>query len=118
MDSGAYFVGRALKGPKLAPNISPNKTWSGFFGGLLFALMATVIIMLFQIIGYTLLLPIISLVIAAVSHMGDLGESFFKRQFNVKDSSHIIPGHGGVLDRLDSLAVSSWMLALITVFAS
>ncbi len=120
MDSGAYFCGRFFKGPKLAPKISPNKTWSGFIGGLFFVLLLSIAISV--ILKNSVLkasyddfsvFAVISLLVAALGHGGDLAESAFKRKFNVKDSSQIIPGHGGVLDRLDSLAVSSWVVALI-----
>ncbi len=120
MDSGAYFCGRFFKGPKLAPKISPNKTWSGFIGGLFFVLLLSIAISI--ILKNTVLkasyddfsvFVVVGLLVAAFGHGGDLAESAFKRKFNVKDSSQIIPGHGGVLDRLDSLAVSSWVVALI-----
>ncbi len=120
MDSGAYFCGRFLKGPKLAPKISPNKTWSGFIGGLFCVLLLSITVSI--ILKNTILKAsyddfaifiVVSLLVAALGHGGDLAESAFKRKFNVKDSSQIIPGHGGVLDRLDSLAVSSWVVALM-----
>ncbi len=115
MDIGAYFFGCFFKGPKLAPKISPNKTWSGFGGGLFTVFLLMLAFRFFWDVKnmrfefYIL----ISVMLAAFGHMGDLAESAFKRRFNVKDSSQIIPGHGGVLDRLDSLAVSSWLFALI-----
>ncbi|MFV0321057.1 MAG: phosphatidate cytidylyltransferase [Alphaproteobacteria bacterium] len=120
MDSGAYFAGRTFKGPKLAPTISPNKTWSGFIGGVLTAILISIIFV--YIVDnhasfiHFVSISFISTLLAIIGHIGDLSESAFKRHFSVKDSSHIIPGHGGILDRLDSLAVSSWVLALILVF--
>lgn len=122
MDSGAYFAGRTFKGPKLAPTISPNKTWSGFIGGILTAIFISVIFVYVMDnqapFIHFISISLISAFLAAIGHMGDLAESAFKRYFSVKNSSHIIPGHGGILDRLDSLAVSSWALALILVFIS
>lgn len=99
-DIGAYFVGRTLKGPKLAPKISPSKTWSGFVGGTITAFFATY----FLAAAFGLPLPpalLLSLII--LSHLGDLLESATKRFYDVKDSGGILPGHGGILDRVDSL---------------
>ncbi|HCR85524.1 MAG TPA: hypothetical protein DIV86_02485 [Alphaproteobacteria bacterium] len=104
-DISAYFVGKTFGGPKLAAKISPNKTWSGFFG----ALFATVI--LFFTINHfypfkgndVYLFLVIFLTISIFSVLGDLLESYMKRKFGVKDSGAIIPGHGGLLDRLDGL---------------
>lgn len=122
MDSGAYFTGRTFKGAKLAPTISPNKTWSGFIGGVITAILISIVFVYIvdnhASFAYYVSISIISVFLAVIGHIGDLSESAFKRYFSVKDSSHIIPGHGGILDRLDSLAVSSWVLALILVFIS
>jgi phosphatidate cytidylyltransferase len=107
-DTAAMFGGRALKGPKLAPSVSPGKTWSGstagVVGGILTApLFATLI---FPRVGLDLplwQLVAIAGVLSVVGQIGDLAESLFKREAGVKDSSNLIPGHGGVLDRFDSL---------------
>jgi phosphatidate cytidylyltransferase len=114
-DIAAYFTGRALGGPKLCPAISPKKTWSGFLGGLCAAVLAGLLV---SWAGQRLGLEhsfspwstvALSLVASVASQVGDLGESALKRHCDVKDSSHIIPGHGGVMDRLDGF----WAVALI-----
>lgn len=114
-DIAAYFAGRALGGPKLMPKVSPKKTWSGFLGGLLAAALAGFLVAWgVQRLG---LMPpfslrnvvLLSIAASIASQLGDLGESALKRRFGVKDSSHLIPGHGGVMDRLDGF----WAVALI-----
>lgn len=112
-DSGAYFAGRTFGRHKLAPTISPNKTWEGMLGGLLAGMLAAV--------GFGLLaglpaaglpaLLVVALISAAASVEGDLIESLLKRQAGAKDSGSLIPGHGGVLDRIDGV------LAALPVFA-
>lgn len=109
MDTGAYFVGKKVGGPKMSPIISPNKTWSGLIGG---ALTATI---LGGIYGYfyrdtginlfddATILLILSGFLALLSQVGDLAESAVKRTFKKKDSGSIIPGHGGVMDRIDGV---------------
>ncbi len=101
-DSAAYFSGRLIGGPKLAPSISPNKTWAGLIGG-----MAAAGLVGWSIgqrdPGATWALVALSAAMAVVSQAGDLAESGLKRYFGVKDSSHLIPGHGGVFDRLDGM---------------
>ncbi len=116
-DTGAFFTGRLIGGPKLAPSISPNKTWSGFIGGALFACFAGVIFAAW--FGHTSIVSIalLSIVLALISQGGDLGESFIKRFFGVKDSSGLIPGHGGVLDRLDGLVFAAIGAGLIAAAA-
>jgi phosphatidate cytidylyltransferase len=111
-DTLAYFAGRAIGGPKLAPAISPNKTWSGFFGGLFGSVAATmaVIAMFGYNVGWKGIL--IALLLGLVASIGDLFESWIKRRFGRKDSGAIIPGHGGVLDRIDGLifaATLAWL---------
>ena len=115
-DVAAYFSGRYFGGAKLAPKISPNKTWSGFFGGLLGSLILC--FLLAKYMGYDMMSSFWMFVIAAsiVSQIGDLVESFIKRRFKVKDSGSIIPGHGGILDRIDGLVfagVFAWGLLLL-----
>ena len=106
-DIVAYFTGRALGGPKLAPAISPNKTWSGAIGGLAGAVGAALLLMLVWP-GYAnasgaMRLAMLALPLAVLSILGDLYESWLKRRAGVKDSGSILPGHGGVMDRLDGL---------------
>ena len=108
-DTFAYFSGRAIGGPKLAPSISPNKTWSGFVGGLAGSVvLATIVVLVAGDEPGPWLLPA-ALVLSLVSQMGDLFESWIKRRFKVKDSGHVIPGHGGVLDRIDGLIFASFV---------
>lgn len=123
-DVAAYFTGRALGGPKLAPSISPGKTWSGFCGGLVFGTLAgTLVALLGAALGWTPPAPwgvLVALAAAAsvVGQIGDLAESKLKRVFAVKDSSRLIPGHGGVLDRIDAfVAVCGFVAVLLGVAA-
>lgn len=111
----AYFIGRALKGPKLAPRISPGKTWSGAIGGAVSAVVAgaaVASVVFSQLSARTLLL---ALLLSVASQIGDLFESFIKRRFGVKDSSHLIPGHGGVMDRVDGLVFACFTAFLLTL---
>lgn len=102
-DIFAYVVGRTLGGPKLWPAVSPGKTWSGAMGGLCAGVLASVaFIGLVDNISLMRLI-IMGLLLSIVSQCGDLFESWIKRRFKVKDSSHLIPGHGGVMDRVDGL---------------
>ena len=111
----AYFVGRAIGGPKLAPPISPGKTWSGAIGGAISAVIAGTLVHMafFSLNG--LWVPIIALVLSVFSQVGDLFESFIKRRFGVKDSSRLIPGHGGVMDRVDGLVFACFAAFLIAL---
>ncbi|MFD2443555.1 phosphatidate cytidylyltransferase [Bacillus sp. CGMCC 1.16607] len=103
-DSGAYFIGRALGKRKLWPEISPNKTVEGAVGGIVCALVVAVLFNLFTDIDASLIqLLVITVVLSIFGQIGDLVESALKRHFNVKDSGRILPGHGGILDRFDSL---------------
>jgi phosphatidate cytidylyltransferase len=101
-DSGAYFAGRAWGRRKLIPHISPNKTWAGFWGGLV-ACVAAVALFAGPMHLPAWHVPLLGAAIGLSSVAGDLCESMLKRSFGVKDSSHLIPGHGGLLDRLDSI---------------
>jgi phosphatidate cytidylyltransferase len=112
-DIMAYFVGRAVGGPKLAPSISPGKTRSGALGGALGAIAAALLFALAAGTGRFALLAGIAIVLSIVSQAGDLFESWVKRRHGVKDSGRIIPGHGGVLDRVDGLVVAAFALYLI-----
>nr|WP_245258738.1 phosphatidate cytidylyltransferase [Afipia broomeae] len=111
-DIGGYFAGRGIGGPKLWPRVSPKKTWAGAIGGLVLSL---VIAAGFALLGFGKMLPLLLLgtVLSIVSQFGDLFESAVKRRFDVKDSSHIIPGHGGLLDRLDGFVAAIVFAALI-----
>ncbi|MDE1158772.1 MAG: phosphatidate cytidylyltransferase [Neorhizobium sp.] len=111
----AYFVGRALKGPKLAPRISPGKTWSGAIGGTISGVIAALIVV-FVILGTpSVWTACLALILSVASQIGDLFESFIKRRFGVKDSSHLIPGHGGVMDRVDGLVFACFAAFLLTL---
>ena len=101
-DSGAYVFGKTLGRHKMAPRLSPNKTLEGYFGGIIFGTAATLLIaLIFDLNLWTALL--IGLVISVLSPLGDLGVSMLKRTVGVKDSGNLLPGHGGALDRTDSL---------------
>ena len=104
-----YFAGRALGGPKLLPAVSPKKTWSGAVAGTLGAVVAAIIAAAF--IGSTnrTAIALIALMLSVAAQLGDLMESWIKRQFGAKDAGSLIPGHGGVMDRLDGF----WAAALI-----
>lgn len=112
-DVGAYFAGRAIGGPKLAPRISPKKTWSGFAGGLVTAALAGALLLKLMGVSPKPGHIALALVLAVGSVLGDLFESGFKRHFGVKDSGALIPGHGGFLDRLDGFVIAAVMAALI-----
>jgi phosphatidate cytidylyltransferase len=103
-DIGAYFLGKLAGGAKLAPRISPGKTWSGLIGGVCWAAVASAAMGLVFQQGATFMLAAIGVALAIVAQIGDLLESAAKRDAGVKDSGHIIPGHGGLLDRVDGLA--------------
>lgn len=109
----AYFVGRALGGPKLAPSISPGKTWSGAIGGAVSAIAAGVILVHFLIPGAEIIAAGVALILSVCSQSGDLFESSIKRKFGVKDSSRLIPGHGGVMDRVDGLIFACFSAFLL-----
>ena len=102
-DIGGYFAGRIIGGPKLWPAVSPKKTWAGLLGGLALALCVGLIFWLGGWAANQHIILILSLLVALASQGGDLLESALKRHFGVKDSSSLIPGHGGVLDRFDGL---------------
>jgi phosphatidate cytidylyltransferase len=113
-DIGGYFAGRGIGGPKLWPRVSPNKTWAGALGGFVLSLIVAAG---FAAGGLGMIGPLLVLgaVLSIASQLGDLFESAVKRRFGVKDSSHIIPGHGGLLDRLDGF-VAAIVLAAIFGF--
>jgi phosphatidate cytidylyltransferase len=112
-DIAAYFAGRALGGPKLWPAVSPKKTWSGAVGGTLGALVAGLAILKLMGLGISPVLVIVTVGLSVVSQAGDLLESSIKRHFGAKDASHLIPGHGGLMDRLDGFLTA--VLAAVMV---
>lgn len=115
-DIGAYFAGRAFGGPKIAPKISPSKTWSGLFGGILGATLVFYVLLGGYKIG-----PVSGLMgflqagalIAIIAQTGDFFESWMKRRAGVKDSGHLIPGHGGLFDRVDGLLAVLFVAGVI-----
>ncbi len=113
-DVAAYFTGRAFGKHKLAPSISPGKTWQGVMGAL--AMTIVIVCVAWWLMNYPLgLLPkliVLGLLVAVISVVGDLFESLLKRQVGVKDSSNLLPGHGGVLDRIDSMIAAGPLFAL------
>lgn len=111
----AYFVGRAMGGPKLAPSISPNKTWSGAIGGTLAAVAAGTAVALPSSVPAFVVIALVAAALSVTSQSGDLFESRMKRLFNVKDSGGLIPGHGGVMDRLDGFVPAAFAALLIGV---
>jgi phosphatidate cytidylyltransferase len=104
-DIGGYFAGRGIGGPKLWPRVSPNKTWAGAIGGFVASVVVAAGFAAFDL-GKTGPLLVLGSVLSIASQLGDLFESAVKRRFGVKDSSHIIPGHGGLLDRLDGFVAA------------
>ena len=106
-DIAAYFCGRLIGGPKLWPRVSPNKTWSGALGGAILATLAGVLVLRVAGIDSFLYAAPVAFVVSVASQGGDLFESSMKRRFGVKDSSHLIPGHGGLMDRLDGFIVGA-----------
>lgn len=111
-DVGAYFGGSYFKGPKLSPKLSPNKTWSGFFSGMVLAIilggLATLFTEMTFLRGAMIAIPVVFLSVG-----GDLFESGLKRKLKVKDTGELMPGHGGLLDRLDSLMAASVGFAIL-----
>ncbi len=109
VDIMAYVFGRTIGGAKIAPKISPNKTWAGLIGGIV---GATIVFMYDKVWTDALSIAVI---FAVVAQAGDFFESWIKRKCNVKDSSHIIPGHGGLLDRLDGILAIFWLTSLLLI---
>jgi phosphatidate cytidylyltransferase len=111
-DTFAYFAGRIIGGPKLAPVLSPKKTWAGLFGGMVGAGTVSAIYAALWLQGW-MALAVVAAALAVVAQLGDIFESALKRKYGVKDSGDLIPGHGGVLDRVDGLVAVSVVAALI-----
>jgi len=120
-DVGAYFAGRAIGGPKIAPKISPSKTWAGLFGGMVLAGLFVTIFAntaLAEIAAVQKLqieIVILAAGLAVVAQMGDFLESWLKRRAEVKDSGNLIPGHGGLFDRVDGLIAVLFVLGLAQI---
>jgi len=115
-DIFAYLSGNIVGGPKILPSVSPSKTWSGFIGG---ASATVVFSLIYQNVmnvgGYNIVLW--SFFLGVVAHLGDFIESYYKRVFGVKDSGNIIPGHGGLLDRFDSILSTACFVILLQTFS-
>src|SRR3546814_641959 len=111
-DIGGYVAGRTIGGAKLAPRISPNKTWAGFFGAVVGAGVFGGLVALVFRAEMPLLAAVLAGILAVVAQLGDLFESAIKRKFGAKDSGRLIPGHGGMLDRIDGLIAAAPVLAL------
>lgn len=116
-DIGAYFVGRTAGGVKLAPRISPSKTWSGLIGGMAWAAVGSAAMGYAFGLGETVSLAIAGAALAVVGQAGDLLESAAKRRAGVKDSGRLIPGHGGLLDRIDGLMAVLVAVAIVRLVA-
>ncbi len=114
-DVGAYFAGRAIGGPKLWPSVSPKKTWAGLGGGIALAVAVSLAFSPLTLGTYLGPVALVSALAAIVAQGGDLAESALKRRFGVKDSSTLIPGHGGALDRLDGFSAVALVAAAFTI---
>jgi phosphatidate cytidylyltransferase len=114
-DTGAFFTGRLLGGAKLSPDISPSKTWSGAIGGLIVGTLSGLIVWIVATDSPIWIGVLLGASLSLSGQIGDLIESAIKRRFKVKDSSDLIPGHGGIMDRLDSLSLA--VLILFTIGA-
>jgi phosphatidate cytidylyltransferase len=115
-DTFAYVFGRTIGGPKLAPRISPNKTWAGLLGAIVGAVLVTLAVVWHaKLWPGVVALVVLAVMLALIEQGGDLFESAAKRHFGVKDSGHVIPGHGGVLDRIDGLLAVAFAAAVIGI---
>jgi phosphatidate cytidylyltransferase len=114
----AYFAGRTIGGPKLAPRISPKKTWAGLGGAIAGSALASLAFSHFAALPGAFLLALLAGALAIVEQVGDLFESALKRHYGVKDSGRLIPGHGGVIDRVDGLIAVVMVAAMIGLYRS
>jgi len=114
-DICGYFVGRFVGGPKLWARVSPKKTWSGAVGGALGAIVAALAVARYGDLTNSLAIARLALLLSVVSQAGDLFESAFKRRFGVKDAGHVIPGHGGLMDRLDGFVAAAVVAVVIGI---
>jgi phosphatidate cytidylyltransferase len=114
-DIAAFFVGRAIGGPKLMPRVSPKKTWSGAIGGMLAAVVVALALAKTTMVTTVFAIALLAVSLSAAAQAGDLFESFVKRRFGTKDASRLIPGHGGVMDRLDGFVSACALAALVGV---
>jgi phosphatidate cytidylyltransferase len=114
-DITAYFLGRMVGGPKLLPRVSPKKTWSGALSGLAAAVLAAIAVAKLAGLSGLLSVALVAAFLSSVAQAGDLFESQLKRSFGAKDSSHLIPGHGGLMDRLDGFVFAATVAALIGI---
>ena len=112
-DIAAYFIGRAAGGPKLVPQVSPNKTWSGAIGGTLAAVVVALVLAKAAALAGLFAIAMLAIVLSVSAQAGDVFESFLKRRFGAKDSGHLIPGHGGLMDRLDGFVTASVVATLV-----
>ncbi|MFC4270396.1 phosphatidate cytidylyltransferase [Sneathiella chungangensis] len=116
-DIGAYFSGKTIGGPKIAPSISPNKTWAGLIGGMISAMIVAWAVNHFLIGGQIAPIAVLGLgaICAILAQVGDFAESAWKRHFGIKDASNLIPGHGGVMDRLDGIFLTAPLLMVLVM---
>ena len=114
-DIVAYFLGRLIGGPKLLPRVSPKKTWSGALSGLAAAVLAALAVAAAAGLSALTSIAVVAAILSAVAQAGDLFESHLKRRFGAKDSSHLIPGHGGLMDRLDGFVLAAAVAAVIGI---
>ena len=112
-DSGAFFTGRQIGGEKLAPDISPSKTWSGALGGLAAGTAAGTLVWVLVTPSPWYVGTLLAFAMSILGQIGDLAESAVKRRFKVKDSGDLIPGHGGLMDRLDSTTFGALFLLIV-----
>lgn len=116
-DSGAYFVGKRFGKNKLWPSISPNKTIEGAVGGVLLAILLGVVFESIEpTVGFGKVI-VLAIIVAVVGQLGDLVQSAYKRHYGVKDSGTLLPGHGGILDRFDSMMIVFTVLVVLDIFA-
>ncbi len=117
-DIVAYLLGRVIGGPKLMPRVSPRKTWAGALSGTAAAIVSALVVAVAGGLADTFPLAVLACVLSVSAQAGDMFESALKRKFGAKDSGRLIPGHGGLMDRLDGFAAASFMAALIGVVRS